>query len=83
MTGAVLSFPYRDGIGGTYLVLENLQTLSNVMNFKFTKEVVEGFPNLKKLKFQYKSIQLPKKWAKFDLRNLVYLQELEELNFRF
>ncbi|XP_073280463.1 putative late blight resistance protein homolog R1A-3 [Primulina huaijiensis] len=82
MRNTFLCFPYRDGIGGTYPVLENLQTLSNVMNFKFTKEVVEGFPNLKKLRFQYNGIE-PKQWAKFGLDNLVYLQELEEFNFRF
>ncbi|XP_073125241.1 putative late blight resistance protein homolog R1A-10 [Henckelia pumila] len=81
MRNTSLSFPYRDGLGGTYSALENLQTLSNVMNFKFTKETVEGFPNLKKLKIQYNSIE-PKHWAMFGLDNLVYLQELEELNFR-
>ncbi|XP_073124706.1 putative late blight resistance protein homolog R1A-10 [Henckelia pumila] len=81
MRNTSLSFPYRDGLGGTYSALENLQTLSNVMNFKFTKETVKGFPNLKKLRIQYHSIE-PKNWAKFGLDNLVYLQELEELNFR-
>ncbi|XP_073128839.1 putative late blight resistance protein homolog R1B-16 [Henckelia pumila] len=82
MRNTSLSFPYRDGLSGTYSALENLQTLSNVMNFKFTKETVEGFPNLKKLRIQYNSI-VPKKWVTFGLDNLVYLQELEELNFRF
>ncbi|KZV29078.1 hypothetical protein F511_41826 [Dorcoceras hygrometricum] len=82
MRNTYLKFPYHDGLHGTYSALENLQTLSNVMNFKFTKEAVEGFPNLRKLRFQYNSIE-PKQWAKFGLSNLVYLQELDELNFRF
>lgn len=75
-------FPTGVGLGGTYSVLENLQTFSGVLNFKFTKEAIEGFPNLKKLKFQYDCNEPGEGWAKFCLSNLVYLQELEVLNLQ-
>ncbi|KZV46664.1 hypothetical protein F511_10829 [Dorcoceras hygrometricum] len=81
-TDTFLSFPYSDGLGGAYSVLENLQTLSNVKNFEFTKKAVEGFPNLKKLRINYERTE-PEHLETFCLSNLVYLQVLEELNIRF
>lgn len=75
-------FPTGDGLGGTYSVLENLQTFAGVLNFKFTKETIKGFPNLKKLKFQYDCNEPGEGWVKFCLSNLVYLQELEVLNLQ-
>ncbi|XP_073046602.1 putative late blight resistance protein homolog R1A-3 [Primulina eburnea] len=75
-------FPPGDGLGGTYSVLENLQTFSGVLNFKFTKEAIGGFPNLKKLKLEYDCNEPGEGWAKFCLGNLVHLQELEVLNLQ-
>ncbi|KAL8464235.1 hypothetical protein ACS0TY_033951 [Phlomoides rotata] len=40
------------------LVLENLQKLSNIMNFKCSEEVVKRIPNLKKLKVEYDTSEL-------------------------
>ncbi|KAL2543870.1 Disease resistance protein RPP13 [Forsythia ovata] len=44
-----LPYPTDALIGGTFVPLENLQTLNNVINFRWTKEILKMMPNLKKL----------------------------------
>ncbi|KAL3824416.1 hypothetical protein ACJIZ3_020445 [Penstemon smallii] len=63
-------------------VLENLQTLSRVRNFKFTNKVTEMIPNLKKLKVFYTG-QSCKQRSEYDLDNLVHFHHLETLNLKF
>ncbi|KAL0440997.1 UNVERIFIED_CONTAM: putative disease resistance RPP8-like protein 2 [Sesamum radiatum] len=60
-------------------VLENLHTLSGIINFRCTKEVVQRIPNLKKLKIKYCSIDSGK-CSGFCLENLAYLHKLESLS---
>ncbi|KAK4394722.1 putative late blight resistance proteinR1B-12 [Sesamum angolense] len=60
-------------------ILENLHTLSGILNFRYTKEVVERIPNLKKLKIKYSSIHSGK-CSGFRLENLAYLHKLESLS---
>ncbi|KAK4437273.1 putative late blight resistance proteinR1A-10 [Sesamum alatum] len=64
--------------GSTILV--NLHTLSGILNFKCTKEVVERIPNLKKLKVKYFSIDSDKCSGGYCLENLAYLPKLESLS---
>ncbi|KAK4414151.1 putative late blight resistance proteinR1A-10 [Sesamum alatum] len=61
-------------------VLENLQTL-RVDNLKFTRDVIEMIPNLKKLKASCDGEH--RKWAEYRLDNLVHLCQLEILNLHF
>ncbi|XP_075480837.1 putative late blight resistance protein homolog R1A-3 [Primulina tabacum] len=66
-------------------VLENLQTLIIVRNFRCTKEVLKRAPNLKELQVIYDPLFLevqepePGSWPYFCLDNLVRLQKLESL----
>ncbi|KAL0356150.1 UNVERIFIED_CONTAM: putative late blight resistance proteinR1A-10 [Sesamum radiatum] len=60
-------------------ILENLHTLSGIVNFRCTKEVVERIPNLKRLKIKYCSFDSVK-CSEFCLENLVYLNKLESLS---
>ncbi|KAK4414148.1 putative late blight resistance proteinR1B-8 [Sesamum alatum] len=62
-------------------VLENLQTFC-VDNFRFTSNVIERFPNLKKLKVYYADAS-GRAGAKYCLKNLVHLCQLETLNLMF
>ncbi|KAI3463643.1 hypothetical protein Pfo_020306, partial [Paulownia fortunei] len=73
---------YCDGVGESDSVLDNLQTLSKVLNFKFTKQAIERLLNLKKLRIHYRDFDQTK-WSEFHLENLVHLHQLEELTFRF
>ncbi|KAL2524630.1 Disease resistance protein RPP13 [Abeliophyllum distichum] len=57
------------------IVLQNLQTLSNVRNFKCTEDVLERIPNLRKLGIFYENA--PTDWGYYCLNNLVRLQKLE------
>ncbi|KAL2482116.1 putative disease resistance RPP13-like protein 3 [Forsythia ovata] len=70
------------------LVLENLQTLSLVMNFRCTEDVIKRIPNIKKLEIHYKDEEMGREY--YYLNNLVHLRKLESLklinlsvNFRF
>ncbi|KAK4441014.1 putative late blight resistance proteinR1B-13 [Sesamum alatum] len=63
----------------TTTILENLQTLSVIQNFRCTKEVVERIPNLKQLKVEYSNDL--KEWSYYCLCNLAHLHKLESLNF--
>ncbi|XP_073294578.1 putative late blight resistance protein homolog R1A-3 [Primulina huaijiensis] len=68
-------------------MLENLQTLIVVRNFRCTKEVLKRAPNLKKLEVIYDPLFLevqelePGSWPYFCQDNLVRLQKLESLKF--
>ncbi|KAK4402257.1 putative late blight resistance proteinR1A-10 [Sesamum angolense] len=64
------------------VVLENLQTLSQVKNFRCSKEVVEFMPNLKKLGILYVHDSRTK-WSTYGINNFVYLQKLESLKCEF
>ncbi|KAL0464126.1 UNVERIFIED_CONTAM: putative late blight resistance proteinR1B-16 [Sesamum latifolium] len=46
----ILPIPFAARIGLQVAALQNLQTLSNVINFRFTSTAIEMIPNLKKLK---------------------------------
>ncbi|KAL0460476.1 UNVERIFIED_CONTAM: Late blight resistance protein R1-A [Sesamum latifolium] len=65
---------------GTITILENLQTLSVIHNFRCTKEVVERIPNLKNLKCSYNFDNL-EEWSYYCLHNLSRLHKLESLTF--
>ncbi|KAK4437251.1 putative late blight resistance proteinR1B-16 [Sesamum alatum] len=61
-------------------VLENLQTLSYVINLRCTEEVVRRIPNLKKLRlFCEDASTYGAEWSYYCLNNLVHLQKLESL----
>ncbi|GFP90668.1 putative late blight resistance protein homolog r1a-4 [Phtheirospermum japonicum] len=67
-----------------YIVLENLQTLMNVENFRFSKGVLKKIPNIKKLKITYdRSYGGNKEWPHYCLGNLDRLRKLESLVFLF
>ncbi|KAL0341492.1 UNVERIFIED_CONTAM: putative late blight resistance proteinR1B-14 [Sesamum calycinum] len=59
-------------------VLENLQTLSFIQDFKCTKEVLHRIPNLKKLEIRY--FNKVENWSSYCLYNLFHLHKLESLH---
>lgn len=63
-----------------FVVLENLQTLSTVLNFRCTDQVVQRIPNLKKLRITYG--YTIKSFGTHYLCNLVHLYKLESLGIR-
>ncbi|KAK4383491.1 putative late blight resistance proteinR1A-10 [Sesamum angolense] len=78
-------FPYpflAEVIGKDAVVLENLQTLSDVKNFPCTKEVLELMPNLKKLGISYVR-ESGTEWSFYEFNNFVYLQKLDTLKCEF
>ncbi|KAL0390357.1 UNVERIFIED_CONTAM: hypothetical protein Scaly_0392800 [Sesamum calycinum] len=77
ITWAVLPDP-MDAKDGTTTVLENLQNLMVIQNFKCTREVVERIPNLKELKVNYPDDF--DEWSYFQLHNLARLHKLESLS---
>ncbi|KAL0341481.1 UNVERIFIED_CONTAM: Disease resistance protein RPP13 [Sesamum calycinum] len=59
------------------IILENLQTLSFLYDFKCTKDVLQRIPNLRKLKICYfKNVE---DWSSYCLFNIVHLHKLESL----
>ncbi|KAL0417076.1 UNVERIFIED_CONTAM: putative late blight resistance proteinR1B-16 [Sesamum latifolium] len=58
-------------------ILENLQTISYIRNFRCTVEAVERIPNLKKLKIYYTNAV--QDWSCYSLYNLAHLCKLESL----
>ncbi|KAL0441040.1 UNVERIFIED_CONTAM: putative late blight resistance proteinR1A-10 [Sesamum radiatum] len=62
---------------GSTTILENLQTLSHILNFRCTLEVLERIPNVKKLKISYSDNM--EEWPNYCLHNLAYLHKLESL----
>ncbi|KAK4402254.1 putative late blight resistance proteinR1B-23 [Sesamum angolense] len=78
-------FPYpflAEVIEKDVVVLENLQTLSDVKNFPCTKEVLELMPNLKKLGISYVH-ESGTEWSFYEFNNFVYLQKLDTLKCEF
>ncbi|KAK4408419.1 putative disease resistance protein [Sesamum angolense] len=67
------------------VVLENLQTLTGVIDLRCTKEVCAIIPNLKKLGVSYISYidDSQDKWSSYEFDNFVYLHQLETLKCRF
>ncbi|GFP90324.1 putative late blight resistance protein homolog r1a-6 [Phtheirospermum japonicum] len=61
------------------IVLGNLHTLLNVINFKFSEQVVKRIPNIKELRVYYMGIV---DWSSCCLNNLVQLIHLEFLSFK-
>ncbi|KAL2243703.1 UNVERIFIED_CONTAM: putative late blight resistance protein R1B-8 [Sesamum indicum] len=61
-------------------ILENLQTLSLIHDFKCTREVLHRIPNLKKMKIYY--LNKVEDWSSYCLYNLVHLHKLESLYVR-
>ncbi|KAL2491468.1 putative disease resistance RPP13-like protein 3 [Abeliophyllum distichum] len=76
-----LAYPSAAGNGGKIALLENLRTLKGVIDFKFTKKVLQMIPNLKKLKigFGYSSAEL----SSFSINKFIHLHQLEYLNCFF
>lgn len=66
--------------GKGYYVLENMQTLLNLHNFKFSDEVLRRIPNLKKLKITYIEASESMEFSSYCLDNLVQLCKLETLS---
>ncbi|KAK4441010.1 hypothetical protein Salat_0435900 [Sesamum alatum] len=62
----------------TTIVLEDLQTLSAIQNFRCTQEVVERIPNLKELQVRYPDDL--DEWSYFHFHNLARLLKLESLS---
>ncbi|KAK4383489.1 putative late blight resistance proteinR1B-11 [Sesamum angolense] len=78
-----LPYPFlAEVIGKDAVVLENLQTLSDVKNFPCTKEVLELMPNLKKLRISYVH-ESGTEWSFYEFNNFVYLQKLDTLKCEF
>ncbi|KAK4427064.1 hypothetical protein Salat_1475300 [Sesamum alatum] len=64
------------------VILENLQTLSKVTNFKCTREVFEIVPKLKKLGISY-SYDEYMEWSSYEFDSFAYLHHLETLKCLF
>ncbi|KAK4441016.1 Disease resistance protein RPP8 [Sesamum alatum] len=60
-------------------ILDNLQTLSMIHNFRCTKEVVKRIPNLKILRCSY--FDHLEDWSYYCLHNLSLLHKLESFTF--
>ncbi|KAL0298502.1 UNVERIFIED_CONTAM: putative late blight resistance proteinR1B-16 [Sesamum radiatum] len=73
-----LSFDSLPVPKGTTAPLENLQTLSEVVDFECTQKMVEMIPNLKKLGVCYRNGGKGIEWSKYRLDNLVRLHQLEK-----
>ncbi|KAL8056609.1 hypothetical protein ABFX02_04G129800 [Erythranthe guttata] len=72
-----ISLPDPPSRGEKITVLENLQTLSIVKDFKCTKEVTKQIPNLKKLGIVCPTI------GSYSLSNLGFFHKLESLSLAF
>ncbi|KAK4402256.1 putative late blight resistance proteinR1A-10 [Sesamum angolense] len=64
------------------VVLENLQTLSGLKNFRCTKAVLEIMPNLKKLGIRY-VYDGSTEWSAYEFNNFIHLHKLETLKCMF
>ncbi|KAL0421807.1 UNVERIFIED_CONTAM: putative late blight resistance proteinR1A-10 [Sesamum latifolium] len=79
----VTSSCFPDGLGPALLldknfILENLQTLSELRNFKCSRDIIKRVPNLRKLKISY-DVSVSELWQSYQLENLVNLHQLETL----
>ncbi|KAL2454843.1 putative disease resistance protein RDL6 [Abeliophyllum distichum] len=79
----ILPYPSSVGTEGdrSVFILENLQTLSLVMNFRCTEEVIKRIPNIKKLGIHYKDEEMDLEY--YCLNNLVHLHKLESLKLTY
>lgn len=60
------------------LVLEDLQTVSGLCDLKFTKEMFQRIPNIKKVDVLYDSHSISEKnWSDYELENLAYPHQLQ------
>ncbi|KAL8557503.1 hypothetical protein ACS0TY_004805 [Phlomoides rotata] len=68
--------------GEDSIVMENLSTLSRIMNFKCSEEVVKRIANIKTLKLEYRISRFDEEeeLPNFCLNNLAQLQKLESFN---
>lgn len=74
--------PHHRNDGRDPHILENLQSLVCVLDFRCGEEVYKRAPNLKTLKVVYTPHSQPERWdAVFGLHNLVHFQKLETLAF--
>ncbi|KAL2242930.1 putative late blight resistance protein homolog R1A-10 [Sesamum indicum] len=62
--------------------LVNLQTLSYITNFNFSKKAVRMMQKLKKLNVYYGAVTLARR-SDYGLNNLVHLRQLEKLRFSY
>ncbi|XP_073119378.1 putative late blight resistance protein homolog R1A-3 [Henckelia pumila] len=68
---------------GKLLVLEDLQSLSGIWNLRFTKEMLQRIPNIKRLVISYDSLNCTEKASSYyQLENLVNLHQLKALKIR-
>ncbi|KAK4433084.1 putative late blight resistance proteinR1B-16 [Sesamum alatum] len=74
-----LSFDSLPDLEEATFPLENLRTLSEVVDLKFTQKILKMIPNLKKLGISYRSGGKEMEWSKYQLDNLVHLHQLEKL----
>lgn len=63
------------------IALNNLQTLSTVLNFRCAEEILKRIPNLKKLGIYLENVPMGSDYL--CLKNLVHLRQLESLKFLF
>ncbi|KAL0441034.1 UNVERIFIED_CONTAM: Disease resistance protein RPP13 [Sesamum radiatum] len=75
INSAVLPFP-TDLLDST--ILENLQTLALIYNFRCMTKVLQRIPNVKKLKLSYPRDHV-EEWSHYCLYNLARLHKLESL----
>ncbi|KAK4394664.1 putative late blight resistance proteinR1A-10 [Sesamum angolense] len=64
------------------VIMKNLQTVSNLRNFRCTKEVLGRIPNLKQLGISFHGRNGKTKWGFYHLHNLVRLHNLESLSIK-
>ncbi|KAL0319415.1 UNVERIFIED_CONTAM: putative late blight resistance proteinR1C-3 [Sesamum angustifolium] len=72
-------FHLPDPPAGDEFVLENLQTMSSIVNFKCSEDVVKRIPNIKNLRIGYDDFS----FSHYCLQNLDRLQTLESLACTF
>lgn len=79
----ILPDPPVAGVEGenSLIVLQDLQSLSTVINFKFVEDILRRIPNLKKLGILY--IDIRDDWSDYYLNNLKLLKNLEALKCLF
>ncbi|KAL2456463.1 putative disease resistance RPP13-like protein 3 [Forsythia ovata] len=76
-----LAYPSAAGTGEKIALLENLQTLKGVIDFKFTKNVLQMMPNLKKLKIGFSNSC--SELSSVCINKFIHLHQLEVLNCFF
>ncbi|KAL0421808.1 UNVERIFIED_CONTAM: putative late blight resistance proteinR1A-4 [Sesamum latifolium] len=75
------SLDHAQRLPNNSFLLENLQTLSGVRNFRCSSDIIKRIPNLRKLKISY-DVSLFESWSPYQLENLITLHNLETLTIR-